>query len=113
MITVGFCLATFGTPYVQVREAAQHLDDLGFDSVWVWDHYVSWNDPRESVLECWTTLAGLAEATSRIHLGPLVANNTNRHPGRLAKVAATLNELSGGRCEVGIGAGGLAFEQAP
>src|SRR5215208_2789794 len=88
------------------------LDQLGFDSVWVWDHYMSWNDPRESVLECWTTLAGLAEATRHIRLGPLVANNTNRHPGRLAKVAATLHELSGGRLELGIGAGGRAVEQS-
>jgi alkanesulfonate monooxygenase SsuD/methylene tetrahydromethanopterin reductase-like flavin-dependent oxidoreductase (luciferase family) len=113
MIPVGFCLGTFGTRYADIREAARLLDDLGFDSVWLWDHYVSWNDPREPVLECWTTLAGLAEATRRIRLGPLVANNTNRHPGRLAKVAATLQELSGGRLEVGLGAGGLAFEQEP
>lgn len=113
MIPVGVCLITFGTTYAQVREAAQWLDTLGFDSVWLWDHYVSWNDPREPVLECWTTLAALAAATQHIRLGPLVANNTNRHPGRLAKVAATLHEIAGGRSELGIGAGGLAHEQAP
>jgi alkanesulfonate monooxygenase SsuD/methylene tetrahydromethanopterin reductase-like flavin-dependent oxidoreductase (luciferase family) len=104
-------LAPFGARYTELREAAQLLDQLGFDSVWLWDHYVSWNDPHDSVLECWTTLAGLAEATSRICLGPLVANNTNRHPGGLAKVAATLRELSSGRLELGIGAGGWAAEQ--
>src|SRR3954468_12021162 len=112
MIPIGVVLAPFGAGYTELREAAQQLDQLGFDSVWVWDHYMSWNDPRESVLECWTTLAGLAEATRRIRLGPLVANNTNRHPGRLAKVAATLHELSGGRLELGIGAGGRAGEQS-
>lgn len=112
MITVGLCLVPFGTTYAQAREAAQHLDTLGFDSLWLWDHYVSWNDPRESVLECWTTLSGLAEATQRIKLGPLVANNTNRHPGRLAKVAATLQEIAHGRLELGLGAGGLEHEQA-
>src|SRR5215212_6865171 len=112
MIPIGVVLAPFGAGYTELREAAQQLDQLGFDSVWVWDHYMSWNDPRESVLECWTTLAGLAEATRRIRLGPLVANNTNRHPGRLAKVAATLHELSGGRLELGIGAGGRAVEQS-
>ncbi len=111
MIAVGFCLGVFGATYAQVREVARLIDDLGFDSVWVWDHYVSWNDPREPVLECWTTLAGLAEATRRVWLGPLVANNTNRHPGRLAKVAATLQEVSGGRCELGLGAGGYEDEQ--
>jgi alkanesulfonate monooxygenase SsuD/methylene tetrahydromethanopterin reductase-like flavin-dependent oxidoreductase (luciferase family) len=76
MLPIGVVLAPFGARYAELREAAQQLDQLGFDSVWVWDHYVSWNDPRESVLECWTTLAGLAEATRRIRLGPLVANNT-------------------------------------
>jgi alkanesulfonate monooxygenase SsuD/methylene tetrahydromethanopterin reductase-like flavin-dependent oxidoreductase (luciferase family) len=110
MIAVGFCLGTFGTTYRALREKAALIDALGFDSVWVWDHYVSWDDPREPVLEGWTTLAALAEATQRVRLGPLVANNTNRHPGRLAKVAATLHELSGGRCELGIGAGGYAGE---
>lgn len=112
VIPIGVVLAPFGARYTELRAAAQELDQLGFDSVWVWDHYVSWNDPRESVLECWTTLAGIAEATRRIRLGPLVANNTNRHPGRLAKVAATLHELSGGRLELGIGAGGWEAEQA-
>jgi alkanesulfonate monooxygenase SsuD/methylene tetrahydromethanopterin reductase-like flavin-dependent oxidoreductase (luciferase family) len=112
MIPVGFCLVSFGTPYSHLRQAAQYLDTLGFDSIWLWDHYVSWNDPRESVLECWTTLSALAEATRHIRLGSLVANIVNRHPARLAKVAATLNEIAHGRCEVGIGAGGMAFEQA-
>jgi alkanesulfonate monooxygenase SsuD/methylene tetrahydromethanopterin reductase-like flavin-dependent oxidoreductase (luciferase family) len=113
MIAIGVVLAPFAARYAELREAAQELDQLGFDSIWLWDHYVSWNNPREAVLECWTTLAGLAEATHCIRLGPLVANNTNRHPGRLAKVAATLHELSGGRLELGIGAGGWAAEQAP
>jgi alkanesulfonate monooxygenase SsuD/methylene tetrahydromethanopterin reductase-like flavin-dependent oxidoreductase (luciferase family) len=113
MIPLGLCLGTFGTTYQELRATAQLLDRLGFDSVWVWDHYVSWNTPSESVLDGLTTLAGLAEATQRIKLGPLVANNTNRHPARLAKIGATLQELSGGRFELGLGAGGLAFEQLP
>lgn len=111
MIAVGFCLATFGTRYAQLREAAQRLDALGFASLHVWDHYVSWTNPRESVLEAWTTLAGLAEATRQIRIGPMVANNLNRHPGRLAKVAATLHELSGGRCDLGLGSGTGGIER--
>lgn len=106
MIAVGFCLATFGSRYTQLREAARHIDALGFASINVWDHYVSWDDPHESVLEAWTTLAGLAEVTRHVRIGPMVANNINRHPGRLAKVPATLHELSGGRCDLGIGSGG-------
>jgi alkanesulfonate monooxygenase SsuD/methylene tetrahydromethanopterin reductase-like flavin-dependent oxidoreductase (luciferase family) len=111
MIPVGFCLGTFGTSYAALREAAIVVDQLGFDSVWVWDHYVSWNDPRQPVLDGWTVLSSLAEVTQQVRLGPLVANNTNRHPGRLAKMAATLHEISNGRLDLGLGAGGLAFEQ--
>jgi len=111
VIPIGICLPTFGTTYTEVRRAAMALEAYGYDSLWLWDHYVSWNDPREPVLECWTTLAGLAEATSTIRLGPLVANVTNRHPGRLAKVAATLYEIAEGRLEVGLGAGGYGAEQ--
>src|SRR5262245_51783058 len=105
MIAIGFCLSTFGTRYQELREAARRIDDLGFASLHVWDHYVSWPDHQQSVLEAWTTLAGLAEATQRVRIGPLVANNLNLHPARLAKVAATLHELSGGRCDLGIGSG--------
>jgi alkanesulfonate monooxygenase SsuD/methylene tetrahydromethanopterin reductase-like flavin-dependent oxidoreductase (luciferase family) len=112
MIPLGVCLATMGTSYAELRAAARRLDELGYDSLWLWDHYVSWNDPREAVLEGPTALAGLAEATRRARLGTLVANNTNRHPGRLAKIAATLQEISGGRFELGIGGGGYAAEQA-
>jgi alkanesulfonate monooxygenase SsuD/methylene tetrahydromethanopterin reductase-like flavin-dependent oxidoreductase (luciferase family) len=72
---------------------------------------VAWPDPNDSVLEAWTTLAGLAEATRRVRIGPLVASNLNRHPGRLAMVAATLHELSGGRCDLAIGSGSGGPEQ--
>jgi alkanesulfonate monooxygenase SsuD/methylene tetrahydromethanopterin reductase-like flavin-dependent oxidoreductase (luciferase family) len=100
-----------GASYAELRGAAQHLDALGYDSVWVWDHYVSWGDPADPVLEGLTTLAGLGEATGRIRLGRLVANMTNRHPGRLAKIAATIQEISGGRLELGVGGGGYEYEQ--
>jgi alkanesulfonate monooxygenase SsuD/methylene tetrahydromethanopterin reductase-like flavin-dependent oxidoreductase (luciferase family) len=110
-LPVGFCLGTFGVSYAELRNAARLLDALRFDSVWLWDHYVSWNDPREPVIEGLTALAALAEATQHIRLGPLVANNLNRHPGRLAKIAATLQEIAQGRFELGIGGGGWKPEQ--
>ena len=111
MIEIGFCLSTFGTRYTQLRDIAQQIDSLGFASIHTWDHYVSWPQPSDSVLEAWTTLAGLAEATQRVRIGPMVANNLNRHPGRLAKVAATLHEISGGRCDLAIGSGSGGPEQ--
>lgn len=111
MIEIGFCLSTFGTRYRELREAARRIESLGFASIHVWDHYVAWPNPHESVLEAWTTLAGLAEVTQRVRIGPLVANNLNRHPGRLAKMAATLQELSGGRCDLAIGSGSGGEEQ--
>ncbi|HKY54441.1 MAG TPA: LLM class flavin-dependent oxidoreductase, partial [Anaerolineales bacterium] len=107
----GFCLSTFGTRYKRLRETAQYLDDLGFASIHVWDHYVSWPDSTLSALEAWTTLAGIAEVTRRVRIGPMVANNLNRHPGRLAKVAATLHEISGGRCDLALGSGSGGPEQ--
>ena len=108
---IGFCLSTFGTHYNELRVAAQRIESLGFASIHVWDHYVAWPDLQESVLEAWTTLAGLAEATNNVRIGPLVANNLNRHPGRLAKVAATLHEISNGRCDLAIGSGSGGEEQ--
>lgn len=90
MIPIGISLPTFSVRYAELRAAAEALDALGYDSVWLWDHYVSWRNPGEPVLECWASLAGLASATTRIKLGPLVANNNNHHPGRLAKIVATL-----------------------
>lgn len=111
MIEIGFCLSTFGTRYKQLAETAQYIDELGFASIHVWDHYVSWPDSKLSVLEAWTTLAGLAEVTRHVRIGPMVANNLNRHPGRLAKVAATLHEISEGRCDLAIGSGSGGPEQ--
>jgi alkanesulfonate monooxygenase SsuD/methylene tetrahydromethanopterin reductase-like flavin-dependent oxidoreductase (luciferase family) len=110
LLPVGVCLSPFNTSYHELRAAAQQLDMLGYESLWLWDHYVAWQ-PEETVLEGPATLAALAEVTTRIRLGPLVANNTNRHPGRLAKLAATINEIAGGRFVLGIGAGGFAPEQ--
>ena len=111
MIDIGFCLSTFGTRYKRLRGIAQYIDDLGFSSIHVWDHCVSWPESHQSVLEAWTTLAALAEVTRRVRLGPMVASNLNRHPGRLAKVAATLHEVSDRRCDLAIGSGSGGPEQ--
>ena len=92
-------------------EAALAVEASGFESVWTWDHLLSFNDDEEPVLECWTLLAALAEATRSVKLGSFVANVLNRAPDVLAKTVATVQQVSGGRIELGIGAGARPKEQ--
>ena len=108
---VGICLVPFGTTYPECREAAIAVEESGFESVWTWDHLLSFNDDDEPVLECWTLLSGLAEATRSVKLGSFVANVLNRAPDVLAKTVATVQQVSGGRVELGIGAGARPKEQ--
>ena len=108
---VGICLVPFGTTYAECREAAIAVEASGFESVWTWDHLLSFKDDDEPVLECWTLLAALAEATQRVKLGSFVANVLNRAPDVLAKTVATVQQVSGGRIELGIGAGARPKEQ--
>ena len=104
---IDLLLIPMGARYGDMREAAIAAEESGFDGLWTWDHL---RDPdggaRSRVPESLTTLAGLAEATQRIALGPLVLNVSSRHPGILANMAATLQEISGGRLLLGLGAGG-------
>ncbi|HXJ80033.1 MAG TPA: LLM class flavin-dependent oxidoreductase [Candidatus Methylomirabilis sp.] len=99
-------LIPMGARYHDMRAAAIAAEEAGFDGVWTWDHL---RDPdggaRSRVPESWTVLTALAEATRRIALGPLVLNVSSRHPGMLANMAATLQEISGGRLLLGLGAG--------
>ena len=93
----------------ELRDAAQRVEALGYDSLWLPDHLIAWEDavPR---LEAWEALAGLATVTTRMRVGPLVSPITFRHPAVLAKMAVTLDHISGGRVILGLGAGGLAEE---
>ena len=111
MMRVGICIVPFGVTYLECREAAMVAEASGFESVWTWDHLLSFNDDDEPVLECWTLLAALAEATQRVKLGSFVANVLNRAPDVLAKTVATVQQVSGGRIELGIGAGARPKEQ--
>ncbi|HJN93375.1 MAG TPA: LLM class flavin-dependent oxidoreductase [Dehalococcoidia bacterium] len=100
-------LIPFGADYASMRAAAVAAEESGFDGVWTWDHLQGGGAAgRAPVPECWTLLTALAEATSRVTIGPLVLNAMNRDPGLVANMAATLQEVSEGRLVLGIGAGG-------
>jgi len=86
----------------------------GFESAWLVDHFIPYDFPNcpitEPCLECWVTLSALAMDTATIRLGPLVSCNSYRSPALLAKMAASLDVISGGRVNFGIGAGWLRPE---
>jgi probable F420-dependent oxidoreductase len=105
--------------YVAMAQAAEAA---GFDSIWVGDHYLYRGDgrPERGPWEAWSMLAGLAAVTERVRLGPLVACLAFHEPAILAKTAATVQEIAGGRLIFGLGAGwnrtefdafGIAFDR--
>jgi F420-dependent oxidoreductase-like protein len=94
-----------------VLGAARRIEAAGFDSLWVWDHFHTVPKPtQESTLECWTLMAALAAATERVRLGQMCTCNSYRPPTYLAKVTSTIDVVSGGRLELGIGAGWYEHE---
>ena len=87
-------------------EIAQLAEKLGYDSIWVYDHFH--NVPRpahETVFECWTVIAAISQLTKKIRLGQMVGCNLYREPSLLAKITSTIDVISGGRLDWGIGAG--------
>lgn len=85
---------------------AQHAESTGWDGLWYADHFMpNAEDTSGPTSECFTTLAALAVAVPRIRLGSLVAGNTYRHPTVLAKMAANIDQVSGGRMVLGLGSG--------
>jgi alkanesulfonate monooxygenase SsuD/methylene tetrahydromethanopterin reductase-like flavin-dependent oxidoreductase (luciferase family) len=101
-------------------QVAQDLERWQYDSLWLFDHFHTIPDAKlEATFECWVSTAALAQATSTIRLGQLVGCNIYRHPAVLAKMASTIDVISNGRLDFGLGAGyehethayGFAFEK--
>ena len=108
MTGLGVQLPEVERPYrwTEVREIARVAEAVGLDSLWVGDHLLYRDETgSRGPWEAWATLAGLAEVTERVLLGPLVAATAFSNPAVLAKRAATVDEMSGGRLVLGVGAG--------
>lgn len=91
--------------------AARRIEELGYDTAWVYDHFHTVPRPtQEATHEAWTLMAALAAATTRIRLGQMCTCNSYRPPSYLAKVASTVDVISGGRLEFAIGAGWYEHE---
>jgi len=92
--------------YDSILDDTLHCERLGYHSVWLADHVIGmYENPGDPRFECWTTSAALLAKTSRLKLGQLVLCNPFRHPPLLAKMASTLDSISGGRLILGLGTG--------
>jgi F420-dependent oxidoreductase-like protein len=110
-IRFGIFPGAVGMTWKQLLEVWKFADEVGYSTAWIPDHfYAGYGDPEGPCFEAWSVVAAMATQTKRIRIGPMVSGNTYRHPAVLANVAATIDLISGGRLELGIGAGWMKAE---
>jgi F420-dependent oxidoreductase-like protein len=106
----GIYLPQVAIGFEDMLARALECERLGYDALWLYDHLYSPGQPEQPSLESWTLATALLTRTSRLRVGQLVSCNNFRHPAVLAKMAATLDVISGGRLEFGIGSGSVEAE---
>ena len=109
-IHFGVTLPQIKRTWEETRAAAIEFERLGFDSVWLNDHLYGIPGPQIPIMEAWTTLSAVGAITQRAQLGTLVSPVGFRNPALLAKMAATLDQITGGRVIVGLGGGWFQME---
>jgi F420-dependent oxidoreductase-like protein len=111
-IRFGFQSGQQNVTWERMRDVWQKLDGWGYDSLWAFDHFypIFTPDPAGPCMENWTLLSALSQHTKRARIGALVNSNTYRNPCLTAKMAATLDQISGGRVNLGLGAGWYELE---
>ena len=103
-LRLGISLWPQGATWPEIRSTSVRVDELGYDSLWSCDHFIALGpEPTAPVFDGWTALAALGALTSSARLGVLVTGVTHRNPAILAKMAATLDHVSGGRAILGLG----------
>lgn len=109
-ISFGIYVPQVSFSYADILDRATLVEELGYDSLWLYDHLYSPGLPDLDSFEGWTLATYLLAQTTRLRVGHLVLCNNFRHPALLAKMATTLDVLSGGRLDLGIGSGSVAYE---